>query len=78
MTVGQGLVAIGAGVAMIACIGTGWSQGAAAGKACEAVGRNPEAASKIRMMMLIGQGVAESSAIYCLVIAILLIFVFGK
>nr|WP_318027799.1 hypothetical protein [Mycoplasmopsis bovis] len=41
-----------------------------AGKAAEAVGRNPEAASKIRTMMLVGQAVSESAAIYALVISI--------
>ncbi|WP_429978800.1 ATP synthase F0 subunit C, partial [Mycoplasmopsis bovis] len=49
----------------------------AAGKAAEAVGRNPEAASKIRTMMLVGQAVSESAAIYALVISILLMFAFN-
>ncbi|QSF13831.1 ATP synthase F0 subunit C [Mycoplasma sp. Mirounga ES2805-ORL] len=71
-----GLVAIGIGITMLGAVGTGLGQGYAAGKAAEAVGRNPEAASKIRLMMLIGQGVAESAAIYSLVISILLLFVY--
>ncbi|WP_029905565.1 ATP synthase F0 subunit C [Mycoplasmopsis opalescens] len=70
-----GLIAVGAGLAMLGSFGCGLGQGIAAGKACDAVGRNPEAASKIRTMMLIGQGVAESSAIYCLIVAIIIIFV---
>ncbi|WP_027120917.1 ATP synthase F0 subunit C [Mycoplasmopsis lipofaciens] len=73
---GKGLVAIGAGIAMLGGFGVGLGQGFAAGKAAEAVGRNPEAASKVRSMMLIGQGVSESAAIYSLVISILLIFAF--
>ncbi|MDR3215662.1 MAG: F0F1 ATP synthase subunit C, partial [Bacilli bacterium] len=50
-----GLVAIGAGLAVIAGVGTGCGQGNAAGNAAQAVGRNPEAEGKIRTMMIIGQ-----------------------
>lgn len=74
--IGYGLVAVGAGLAMIGGLGTGVGQGLSAGKAAEAVGRNPEAENKIRLMMIIGMGIAESAAIYALIIAILLIFVY--
>ncbi len=70
-----GLVAMGGGLASIGFIGAGVGQGYAAGKACEAVGRNPEAEGKIRNMMFIGAAVAESSALYALVIAIMCLFV---
>ncbi|WEK82870.1 MAG: ATP synthase F0 subunit C [Mycoplasma sp.] len=66
---------IGAGLAMVGAIGTGVGQGYAAGKASEAVARNPEAENKIRTMMIVGCAIAETAAIYCLIIAILLIFV---
>ena len=69
---------IGAGVAVLGGLGTGISQGMAAGKAAEAVGRNPEADSKIRTTMIVGCAIAETSAIYSLIIAILLIFVATK
>ncbi|EGV00441.1 ATP synthase F0 subunit C [Mycoplasmopsis columbina] len=72
----KGLVAIGIGLAMLGTFGTGLGQGIAAGKAAEAVGRNPEAASKIRTMMLIGSGVAESAAIYSLLISFILMFAY--
>jgi F-type H+-transporting ATPase subunit c len=80
MTIGAGVTDkgyayLGAGIAMIAGIGAGIGQGNAAGKACEAVGRQPEAEGKIRVMMLLGQGVAETTGIYALLIAFLLIFV---
>ena len=52
--------AIGAGLAMIAGIGPGIGQGFAAGKAAEAVGRQPEAQSDITRTMLLGAAVAES------------------
>lgn len=66
---------IGAGIAMIGAIGAGVGQGYAAGKASEAVARNPEAESKIRTMMIVGCAITETSAIYSLIVAILLIFV---
>ncbi len=68
--------AIGAGLACIGMTGAGIGQGYAAGKAAEAVSRNPEAESKIRSMMIIGAAIAESSALYSFVIAIMLIFTF--
>ncbi|ACL70535.1 ATP synthase F0 subunit C [Halothermothrix orenii] len=65
---------LGAGIAMVAGIGPGIGQGYAAGKAVEAVARQPEARGNILTTMLLGQAVAESTGIYSLVIAILLIF----
>ena len=56
--------AVGAGLAMIAGIGPGIGQGYAAGKAAEAVGRQPEAKSDITSTMLFGCAVAESTGIY--------------
>lgn len=67
--------AIGAGLAMIAGIGPGVGQGYAAGKACEAVGRQPEASGAITRTMFVGCAVAESTGIYGLVVALILLFV---
>ena len=67
--------AIGAGIAVATGFGAGIGQGYAVGKGAEAVGNQPEAKSDIVSTMILGQAVAESSAIYGLVIAILLIFV---
>ena len=69
-----GCCALGAGVAMIAGIGPGIGQGYAAGKAAEAVGRQPEAKSEITSTMLFGCAVAESTGIYGLVVAMILLF----
>ncbi len=66
--------AIGAGLALIAGIGPGVGQGFAAGKAAEAVGRQPEAQGDILRTMLVGCAVAESTGIYALVVALLLLF----
>ncbi|WP_352419716.1 ATP synthase F0 subunit C [Proteiniborus sp.] len=70
-----GCSAIGAGLALIAGIGPGIGQGYAAGKACEAVGRQPEAKGDVIQTMLLGQAVAETTGIYGLVIGIILLFV---
>jgi len=67
--------AIGAGLAMIAGIGPGIGQGYAAGRAAEAVGRQPEAQADITRTMLLGCAVAESTGIYGLVVALILLFV---
>lgn len=66
--------AIGAGCAMIAGVGPGIGQGFAAGKGCEAVGRQPAASGDIMRTMLLGCAVAETTGIYGLFIAIMLIF----
>ncbi|MFQ8600531.1 MAG: ATP synthase F0 subunit C [Oscillospiraceae bacterium] len=66
--------AIGAGF-MIAGIGPGIGQGYAAGKAAEAVGRQPEAQSDITRTMLLGAAVAESTGIYGLIVALILLFI---
>lgn len=76
MDIARGLVAIGAGIAVLTGTMTGIGQGYAAGKAVEAVGRNPEAESKIRSMLILGAAIAETCAIYGLLIAFLLMFVF--
>lgn len=70
-----GCSAIGAGLAAIAGIGPGIGQGYAAGKAAEAVGRQPEAQGDVIRTMILGQAVAETTGIYGLVIAIILLFV---
>lgn len=49
--------------------------GLLAAKAMEAIGRNPEAAGKIQVPMLLGMAFAEAIAIYGLVIALIIKFV---
>ena len=66
--------AIGAGLAMIAGIGPGIGQGTAAGQGAAAVGRNPGAKGDIMSTMLLGQAVAETTGLYGLVIALILLF----
>ena len=70
-----GCCALGAGVAMVAGIGPGIGEGNAVAKACEAIGRQPEARGSVTTTMLMGCAVAETTGLYALVIAVLLIFV---
>lgn len=75
----QGLIyaasAIGAGIAVCSGIGSGIGQGIAAGYGASAVGRNPGAKGDIMSTMLLGQAVAETTGLYGLVVALLLMFV---
>ena len=70
-----GMCARGAGIAMIAGIGPGIGEGNAVSKACEAIGRQPESKSAVTSTMIMGCAIAETTGIYALVVAILLIFV---
>lgn len=66
---------IGAGLAMgLGAIGAGAGIGNAANGACQAVGRNPGVQGKIMMVMLVGMAMAESIAIYALVISLILLY----
>lgn len=67
--------AIGAGLAMIAGIGPGIGEGFAVGKACEAIGRQPESSGAVTRTMLVGCAIAESTGIYGFVVALLIMFV---
>lgn len=70
-----GMQKLGAGMGIIGVLGAGIGQGNAGAGACMAIGRNPEVAGKITSTMIISAGIAESGAIYALVISILLMFV---
>ena len=76
MDISTGLIAIGAGLAVMTGMMTGIGEGFVAGKAVEAIGKSPEAEGKIRSTMILGIALSETCAIYGLLVAILLIFVF--
>ncbi len=59
----------------IGSIGPGLGIGILAAKAMEAIGRNPEAAGKVQVPMLIAMAFAEAIAIYALVVALIIKFV---
>ena len=70
-------VALGAAIAVLTGIGAGLCISFATGKAVDAIARQPEAASKIQSSLLIGCALAEATAIYGLVIGIMLILFVG-
>ena len=70
-----GCSAIGAGLAMIAGLGPGIGEGIAVSKALEAIGRQPECKGEVTSTMLLGYAVAETTGIYSLIIALILLFV---
>lgn len=69
-----GMSVLAAGIAMIPAALSGLGQGLATGKAVEAVGRQPEAAGAIRSTMITGLALTETSGIYGLIVAMVLIF----
>lgn len=66
--------AIGAGLSMIAGIGPGIGQGYAAGKGTEMVGKRPKLQSAVVRTMFLGQAVAQTTGIYAMIIALVLMF----
>ena len=70
-----GCCALGAGICMgIGAVGPGIGEGNAVAKACEAIGRQPESKSAVTSTMIMGCAVAETTGIYSLVIALLILF----
>ena len=71
----NGLVALGAGIAALTGIGGGIGIGIATGKATEA--RQPEASNKIQTNLLLGAALAEGTAIFGFVVALIIILFLG-
>ncbi len=69
----DGFAAIGAGVAALAFIGAGLGMGISTGKAVEGIARQPEAHKQIRSTLFIGLAFCETTAIYGVFVAIMLI-----
>ena len=66
---------VGAAISMgLAAIGPAFGLGYAGGKACQAITRQPKASDSVIKMMLVGQAVTETSAIFGLLVAFILIF----
>ncbi len=67
--------ALGAGLCMgLGAIGPAIGEGNAVGKALEAMARQPEMAGTLRTNMILGCAITETTGIYSLIIAILLMF----
>jgi len=70
---------IGAAIAIaVGTVGVALGQGMVGAKACESIAKNPEAAGPIRQAMFFSLVLIEASAIYALLIAIMLIFFGGR
>ncbi|MDR1950339.1 MAG: ATP synthase F0 subunit C [Spirochaetaceae bacterium] len=63
---------IGAGIAVFAGVGAGIGIGIATGHTAQAISRQPEASGKIMTAFFLGIALAEATAIYGFVVAILL------
>ena len=69
------LKTIGAAIAIgLGAIGPAVGIGLLAGKAMEAIGRNPEAAGKIQSAMILAIAFTEAIAVYALVVALIIMF----
>ena len=67
--------AIGAGICMgFGAIGPGVGEGVAVSKALEGIARQPEALGDLRSTMILGCAISESTGLYSLVIALLILF----
>lgn len=71
------LIAVGAGIAALTGVGAGIGIGIATSKAAEAIARQPEAKGEINKTLLLGCALAEATAIYGFVIAIMIILFLG-
>ncbi len=73
----DGMRFIGAGIAIgLGSLGPALGIGLLTSKALEALGRNPEAQPVIQTNMILGIAFAEAVAIYALVVAVMIGFVF--
>ena len=71
----KAMCAIGAGLCMgIGAIGPALGEGNAVGKALEGMARQPETSGTLRSTMIMGCAIAETTGIYSLVIALLIMF----
>ncbi len=73
----MGSIALGAAIAVLTGIGAGIGIGLAASKATEYIARQPEAKGDINKALLLGCALAEATAIYGFVIALLIILFLG-
>lgn len=70
-----GTIALAAALALLPCAFAGFAMGMATGKAVDATARQPEASGKINSALLLGCALAEGTAIFGFITALLIIFV---
>ncbi len=69
----SGLAYVGAGIAVLTGFGPGIGEGMVGAKAVEAIGRQPEASGKITVTMIIAMAITETTGLYGLIIAFMLL-----
>ena len=71
----KAMCALGAGLCMgIGAIGPAIGEGNAVGKALEGMARQPESADNLRINMILGCAITETTGIYSLLISFLILF----
>ena len=65
---------LAAALAVFTGAGAGIGIGLATGKACDSIARQPEASGKIMSAMILGAALAEATAIYGFVVALVILF----
>lgn len=58
----------------VGCIAPAYGQGLVGSEACKNIGKYPQSSKDIRATMILAMGIIESSAVYALLIALLLLF----
>lgn len=71
----DGMTAIGASIAGLTGLGAAIAMGLIASKSVEGIARQPEAEKKIRSSMMLGLAFAETTAIYGVLVAILILVI---
>ncbi len=74
LAIAIGLIHIAAAIALLNGLLTTFGQARVASQAIESIARQPEAADSIRSIMFIGLALSETSGIYGLLIAIIMLF----
>lgn len=71
----KAMCALGAGLCMgIGAIGPAIGEGNAVGKALEGMARQPESADNLRINMILGCAITETTGIYSLLVSFLILF----
>lgn len=74
---GDGIIALAAAIAVASGMMNAWGEAKIAIKAIDAMMRVPEQTNNIRNTMILGIALVETTAIYALLVAILIIFILG-
>ena len=69
-----GLAIFGCAIGMAVAAACGIGQGLGLKSACEGIARNPDAAGKIQVSLILGLAFVESLAIYSLVVNLIILF----